>query len=82
MPRASHRPPCWRSRYHKPDKCVRPSARRSVTPILTLTVIHAKERGTPQDREAIDWKLITNLPCHVQGGRDPDAGVVRAAMEN
>ena len=29
---------------------------------LTLTVIHAQERGTPKDREAIDWKLITNLP--------------------
>lgn len=29
---------------------------------LTLTVIHAKERGTPKDRDPIEWKLITNLP--------------------
>lgn len=29
---------------------------------LTLTVIHAKERGKPDNRDAIDWKLITNLP--------------------
>jgi hypothetical protein len=30
-------------------------------PALTLTVIHAKERATPADRPAIDWKLITGL---------------------
>src|SRR5204862_526051 len=29
---------------------------------LTLTVIHAMERGTPRGRERIVWKLITNLP--------------------
>ncbi len=29
---------------------------------LALTVIHAQERGTPKDRDPIDWKLITNLP--------------------
>lgn len=29
---------------------------------LTLTVIHATERGKPRDRDPIDWKLITNLP--------------------
>ena len=29
---------------------------------LTLTVIHATERGTPRGREKIAWKLITNLP--------------------
>ena len=29
---------------------------------LTLTVIHAVERGTPIGREKIVWKLITNLP--------------------
>ncbi|WP_245570252.1 hypothetical protein [Bradyrhizobium ottawaense] len=28
---------------------------------LTLTVIHAEERGTPKNRK-IDWKLITDLP--------------------
>ena len=26
-------------------------------PELTLTVIHAQERGTPQGREKIDWKF-------------------------
>jgi hypothetical protein len=29
---------------------------------LTLTVIHAEERGTPKNRKKIDWKLITDLP--------------------
>lgn len=29
---------------------------------LTLTVIHAAERGTPRGREKIAWKLLTNLP--------------------
>jgi hypothetical protein len=27
-----------------------------------LTIIHATERGTPTDREPIEWKLVTNLP--------------------
>jgi hypothetical protein len=27
-----------------------------------LTIIHAEERGNPEDREKIDWKLITDLP--------------------
>lgn len=31
-------------------------------PPLLLTVIHAQERETPEDRPRIDWKLITNLP--------------------
>lgn len=31
-------------------------------PQLSLTVIHAKERGEPKDRAPLDWKLITNLP--------------------
>ena len=29
---------------------------------LTLTVIHATERGEPKDRDRIEWKLVTNLP--------------------
>jgi hypothetical protein len=29
---------------------------------LELTIIHATERGTPTDREPIEWKLVTNLP--------------------
>jgi hypothetical protein len=28
---------------------------------LNLTVIHAKERETPKNREVIEWKLITDL---------------------
>jgi hypothetical protein len=31
-------------------------------PALTLTVIHAEERGTPKNRKKIDWKLLTDLP--------------------
>jgi hypothetical protein len=33
-------------------------------PALTLTVIHAEERGTPKNRKKIDWRLITDLPVH------------------
>lgn len=31
-------------------------------PALTLTVIEARERGTPKGREPIHWKLVTNVP--------------------
>ena len=31
-------------------------------PALDLTVLHATERGKPKGRDAIDWKLITDLP--------------------
>ena len=31
-------------------------------PVLSLTVIHAHERGTPAGREAIRWNLLTNRP--------------------
>jgi len=37
-------------------------------PALTLTVIHAEERGTPKNRKKIDWKLITDLA--VQSRKD------------
>jgi Transposase DNA-binding/Transposase DDE domain len=39
-----------------------PIGKHKQYPELLLTVIHAQERGTPQGREKIDWKLITNLP--------------------
>jgi len=39
-----------------------PIGKHKEYPELLLTVIHAQERGTPQGREKIDWKLITNLP--------------------
>lgn len=29
---------------------------------MILTVIHATERGTPQGRDKIEWKLLTDLP--------------------
>jgi hypothetical protein len=38
-----------------------PGGKRKDYPELTLTVIHAVERGTPCGREKIAWKLITNL---------------------
>src|SRR5215831_2010591 len=31
---------------------------------LTLTVIYAQENGTPEGRDPIDWKLITDLPIN------------------
>jgi hypothetical protein len=38
-----------------------PAAKQKQYPELTLTVIHAQERGKPRDRDKIEWKLITNL---------------------
>ena len=38
-----------------------PVGKQKQYPGLTLTIIHAQERGTPKDREKIDWKLITDL---------------------
>lgn len=39
-----------------------PVAKRKRYPALSLTVIHAHERGTPVGRDPIRWNLITNLP--------------------
>jgi hypothetical protein len=39
-----------------------PIGKQKQYPQLALTVLHAQERGAPQDRERIDWKLITDLP--------------------
>ena len=39
-----------------------PIGKQKRYPELTLTVLHAKERGTPRGRAKIDWKLITDLP--------------------
>jgi len=38
-----------------------PIGKQKKYPALTLTVIHAEERGTPKHREKIHWKLITDL---------------------
>jgi hypothetical protein len=35
---------------------------KGLCPELSLTVRYAQERDTPQDRERIDWKLVTDLP--------------------
>ena len=45
-----------------------PIGKQNRYPALTLTIIHAEERGDPDDREKIDWKLITDLP--VQSTQD------------
>ena len=39
-----------------------PIGKQKRYPALALTVIQATERGTPTDRPAIDWQLITDLP--------------------
>ncbi|MEZ6070592.1 MAG: IS4 family transposase [Pirellulales bacterium] len=39
-----------------------PIGKHKKYPPLTLTVIHAWERGTPEGRKAICWKLLTDLP--------------------
>jgi hypothetical protein len=45
-----------------------PIGKQSRYPALTLTVIHATERGRPKNRKRIEWKLITDLP--VQSRQD------------
>jgi hypothetical protein len=39
-----------------------PIGKQKRYPALTLTVLHATERDAPEGVEAIDWKLITDLP--------------------
>ncbi len=48
-------------KYHRLEVCP-PIGKEERYHNLTLTVIHAKERGTPLGPEPIEWKLITNLP--------------------
>lgn len=45
-----------------------PIGKQKRYPTLTLTVVHAQERGTPRNRKKIDWKLLTDLP--VQSRKD------------
>jgi hypothetical protein len=45
-----------------------PIGKQKRYPPLILTVIHAQERGTPKNRDRIEWKLITDLP--VQSRKD------------
>ena len=39
-----------------------PIGKKSRYPALSLTVIHANERGKPEGRDAVNWKLLTDLP--------------------
>jgi hypothetical protein len=48
-------------RYRK-IRVLPPIGKQKRYPALTLTVIHAEERGTPKNRKKIVWKLITDLP--------------------
>jgi hypothetical protein len=50
-------------RYHT-IRVLPPIGKQKRYPALTLTVIHAEERGTPKNRKKIDWRLITDLPVH------------------
>ncbi|WOH52831.1 IS4 family transposase [Bradyrhizobium sp. sBnM-33] len=45
-----------------------PIGKQKKYPALTLTVIHAQERGRPKRRKKIEWKLLTDLP--VQSRKD------------
>jgi hypothetical protein len=54
-------------RYRK-IRVLPPIGKQKRYPALTLTVIHAEERGTPKNRKKIEWKLITDLP--VQSRQD------------
>jgi hypothetical protein len=48
-------------RYRK-IRVLPPIGKQKSYPALNLTVIHAEERGTPNHRKRIEWKLITDLP--------------------
>lgn len=48
-------------RYRK-IRVLPPIGKQKRYPALTLTVIHAEERGTAKNRKKIAWKLITDLP--------------------
>ncbi|MCP1748202.1 hypothetical protein ABIF65_010184 [Bradyrhizobium japonicum] len=48
-------------RYRK-IRVLPPIGKQTKYPALTLTVIHAQERGRPQRRKKIEWKLLTDLP--------------------
>lgn len=48
-------------KYHRIN-LLPPLGKQKKYPALTLTVIHAQERDKPEGRDAIDWKLMTDLP--------------------
>ncbi|MGF6313611.1 hypothetical protein ABIB82_007782, partial [Bradyrhizobium sp. i1.8.4] len=53
-------------RYRK-IRILPPIGKQSRYPALTLTVIHADERGAPKNRKKIEWKLLTDLPVQSRG---------------
>lgn len=53
-------------KYHR-IKVLPPIGKKKKYPELWLTVIHAKEKIEPKDREKINWKLITDLPVNSLG---------------
>ncbi|WP_244627063.1 IS4 family transposase [Microvirga tunisiensis] len=48
-------------KYHR-LQVLPPLAKRKRYPALALTVICADEQGTPENRQPIHWRLITDLP--------------------
>ena len=68
-------------RYRK-IRVLPPIGKQKRYPALTLTVIHAEERGTPKNRKKIEWKLITDLPVALPRGRHREARMVCFAMED
>ena len=47
---------------YRPVRVLPPIGKQKRYPALMLTLIQARERTTPADRPAIDWKLLTDLP--------------------
>jgi hypothetical protein len=47
-------------KYHR-LRVLPPIGKQRQYPKSTLTVIRAREKTTPQDRERMDWKLVTDL---------------------
>ena len=41
-----------------------PVAKQKLYPPIELTVVYAQERGRPNNRERIDWRLLTDLPVN------------------
>jgi hypothetical protein len=66
-------------RYRK-IRVLPPIGKQARYPALTLTVIHAEERGTRKNRKKIEWKLITDLSVQSrQEAIEPASGSSPAA---
>lgn len=60
-------------RYRK-IRVLPPIGKQTKYPTLTLTVIHAQERGRPKRRKKVEWKLLTDLPVQSRGWRASTSG--------